>query len=630
MFNRAIYFLFGRSNVERDLKFSKPWQTHSEFRKQIKNEENKGIDTSSGLIGKMINKFVATAFGVIEAKRDPKWAQPWQTHEDFIKVTPVVRKKETTNTSSGCFGNMITSFVTIIFGNNNNVRDSKYAQPWQTHAEHSQKVQVRESEPATKVYVYSEGILHKIIVLIFGETRGSRDPKFAEPWQSHEDQQRKYTALTDDKVEKSKVSTKEGGIIDSLIKIVFPGEVGKRDPKYSKPWQTHTEYGKVQSEAAQTEVKKVGAMGGPIDKLVTLLFHVDKNAVRDPKYAKPWQTHEEHSKKIQRKSYEEASSKKVKSFFYMSVIDTFVGSTFGQLSGKRDEKWAQPWQTHSEHYDRLSPKTTDKKSKTTPSINYYQEISSYFSKIINEVQKLLQSTHKDSAPLPAIPHRSVPIPDINSKVTQDEPSSPKQPKSDFVSDEQIKVKPESKATSDDKVKTKPQQKLAGNKQVKSRSKPKLPVNEQTKLKPKPTVRETDQLKSKPKSTSDDQATPKSKLKLFPHKQENTKSQSKLTPVEQTKEKFQSKQIPNEKEELKPLSKSTPDDQAEIKSLPKKNAAKSKSKSVGPMKPTTATKTDKSQLENESELKKTVSVHAKSKAHRDKTFLSSSDATGRYS
>ena len=297
----------------------------------------------------LINTVVYAIFGKTNTERDPKFAQPWQTHAEHMRSTPDVQKKMTMDTSSGFIAELMNNFVSAVFGKTTGVRDPKYAQPWQTHAEHSVKAPVRESEPATKVYVYSEGILHKFIVLIFGETNGSRDPKFAEPWQSHEDQQRKYTAHTDDKVEKSKVSSKEGGIIDSLIKIVFPGEVGKRDPKYSKPWQTHTEYGKVQSEEAPTEVKKVGAMGGPIDKLVTLLFHVDKNAVRDPKYAKPWQTHEEHTMKV--KPASEPQVKKtggpIPGFGW---VDSFVSYIFGSVQTLRDEKWSQPWQTHTEHF----------------------------------------------------------------------------------------------------------------------------------------------------------------------------------------------------------------------------------------------------------------------------------------
>ncbi|XP_047488932.1 lysine-rich arabinogalactan protein 19-like isoform X2 [Penaeus chinensis] len=144
--------------------------------------------------------------------------------------------------------------------------------------------------PPPKPAVAELGVINKLVGVIFGLPKGERAPKWAEPWQTHPEHAKKPVQKAPE-VEQGPVGP-SGGIIDTFVRLIFPTapEATKRDPKWAQPWQTHPEHAKKKVEVAEQpkEDKPVGSSGGIIDKFVKLIFHtVPEGTVRDPKWAQP-------------------------------------------------------------------------------------------------------------------------------------------------------------------------------------------------------------------------------------------------------------------------------------------------------------------------------------------------------
>lgn len=382
--NKIVYAIFGPVKVERGNKWSEPWQSHPEFQKKKEKREEektvvKKVDTSPGII----HKFVSLIFGEPHGKRDAKWAQPWQTHpEHKKKKEPLAQEPEKpkkVDTSPG----IIHKFVSLIFGEPTGKRDEKWAQPWQTHPEHKReakqpKVQKEKEKEEKVIYGATGGPLDKLVKLVFPTAKEGtvRDPKWAKPWQTHPEFANKGAPKEDKpkekEVKKEKIGA-SGGPIDKLVKLIFTDivpEGTERDPKWSKPWQTHPEFAnkaapkEAKPKEKEEKVKVVGPSGGLIDKFVKLIFTdvLPEGTKRAPKWSQPWQTHPEHASKSAQKEKpkEPKETKKEVAGASGGPIDWLVKLIFETTKEgtPRDPKWAQPWQTHKEHMKdaKLKPK----------------------------------------------------------------------------------------------------------------------------------------------------------------------------------------------------------------------------------------------------------------------------------
>lgn len=304
--DKLINVIFGLPKGERDPKWAQPWQTHPEHAKKPVEKAPEVEQGPVGPSGGIIDKLVKLIFPTVPAatKRDPKWAKPWQTHPEHAKKKVEVAEEPKEDKPVGPSGGLIDKFVKLIFQTvpEGTVRDPKWAKPWQTHPEHAKKVEVKAAEPKEdKPIGPSGGIIDKFVKLIFQTVpEGTvRDPKWAKPWQTHPEHAKKVVEAPAEPKEDKPVGP-SGGIIDKLVKLIFPTvpEGTKRDPKWAKPWQTHPEHAKKVVEVVEPEEKgPIGASGGIIDKFVKMIFEtVPEGSTRDPKWAQPWQTHPEHKK----------------------------------------------------------------------------------------------------------------------------------------------------------------------------------------------------------------------------------------------------------------------------------------------------------------------------------------------
>jgi len=350
--NKFVITLFGNCSGERDPKWASSWKTHQEHKRapEVRKKKNYAVDTSVGFVGQAINKFVITLFGNCSGERDPKWSLPWRTHQEHKRAPVVPKKRTAVDTSSGFIGQAINKFVITLFGNCSGQRDPKWAKPWQTHEEHQKKFTAISKAKSKTVNVAkaSGGIIHSFITLVFPNPSGKRDDKYAQPWQTHEEQQSKFQSTTKENKKYSHKSS--GGFLDSLIRIIFPTPLGKRHAKYATPWQKH-DMEQVDATDIPIKIQKAKAIGGPIDSMINVLFNVDAKTKRDPKYAQPWKTHSEHADKQGSVSSEEKHAKVVNTGALpgFGFIDKIVTSVFDSVPRVRDEKWAEPWQRHAEH-----------------------------------------------------------------------------------------------------------------------------------------------------------------------------------------------------------------------------------------------------------------------------------------
>lgn len=203
----------------------------------------------------IVNKVVSLIFGIPKTERDPKWAQPWQTHEEFKKKATEPTALETTKKKTSS-GGVINWLIIFIFGKPPSERDEKWAQPWQSHKEH-QKVAKSGDHVPKKIEQSTGGILDSFIGLLFGKPPKVRDAKWAEPWQTHAEHQKADKGTTDEV--KKIVPGPVEGFINKIVKIFFKTlpEGTPRDPKWAQPWQTHAEHVKRAATAEKQEIKKV-------------------------------------------------------------------------------------------------------------------------------------------------------------------------------------------------------------------------------------------------------------------------------------------------------------------------------------------------------------------------------------
>ncbi|XP_018026667.2 uncharacterized protein LOC108682068 [Hyalella azteca] len=305
----------------------------------------------------LINKLVTSIFGKFPTERDAKWATPWQSHPEHIRA-PVSQEKVEVSKEPGVVSKSINKMVVAIFGEHSAERDPKWADPWQTHPEHERKIPATSEQPREVIQDPRGGVLHRLICLVFDEPPKERDPKFAEPWQTHTDQQEKFKSSSEESVEAKPVVVASGGLLDKIVRTIFPAPDVERDPKYARPWQTHDEHIKVSVPAPEVNEIAHGS-GGILDRLVRLAFPLDtENAVRDPKWAEPWQTH--NPVKTQPVTAPEEKRVSTATTFPLFVFfDGLICKIFNIAPKERDPKWAIPWQDHDEHKKSIVEKRSE-------------------------------------------------------------------------------------------------------------------------------------------------------------------------------------------------------------------------------------------------------------------------------
>ena len=354
-FNSLIQIAFEIPKGPRDPKWAVPWQTHPEIRRKTEGgaEQRPAVDLYEvNFIGKFINKWVSVIFGMPKGPRDPKYAVPWQTHPEHSRkavASDGIREAAPKPAEVGVIGSSLNKFIGAVFGIPKGPRDPKYAVPWQTHEGIKRSASKDGESLPTPVSTEAGAIgktLNKLIGAVFGIPKGDRDPKWAVPWQTHKEHIKSASAGTPQV--KVQVSQPVGGPLNSLIEAVFGKTKTPRDPKYSRPWQTHSEFqrsGVKDAEGGKPELKAV-PVGGIIDKMVRAVFTVRKEIDRDPKWATPWQKHPEHSRRSQSESPEVPTKKDLTGGFQW--LNGLIEMVFGKIRTPRDPKWAQPWQTHKE------------------------------------------------------------------------------------------------------------------------------------------------------------------------------------------------------------------------------------------------------------------------------------------
>lgn len=342
--NKIVIYLFGGIlETERDPKWAQPWQTHPENKRTTIVDDRPKVKAAIQT-GGIIHKFVTIFFEDPKGDRDPKYAVPWQSHDEQIRKYQVIEKEEPKPKVVVHTGGIINKFISIFFEEPKGERDPKYAEPWQTHEEQIRKFRDVEDEgPKEKVAIPTGGFIHKFVRIFFGEPQGPRDPKYAEPWQKHDEQIRKFQSSVDEEA-KPKVVVSTGGILHKFITLFFADPKGERDPKFAQPWQTHIEQiRKFQSPTQDSKPERVIIQtGGILDKIVKVFFPGELGE-RDPKYAKPWQSHKEHTKKVSEEQHVQIDTSPG---VISTSINKFVATIFGKTEGERDLKWSKPWQTH--------------------------------------------------------------------------------------------------------------------------------------------------------------------------------------------------------------------------------------------------------------------------------------------
>lgn len=320
-------------------------------------------------------------FGYTEEPRDPKYAQPWNTHPEFKKKTESAASSEVktkkVSHEAGIIRSTVNKLVGMIFPIPQGPRDEKWAEPWQTHKEHAKKVvdEVKKAKPEPrKESFFKFNFVNSFIQAIFGkETVGTRDPKWTEPWQTHEEHKRKAAKPVEEKPKKAEPIRHDNIIsrsVNSFITLFFDSPKGEREPKWAQPWQTHEQHKKkpveVKEKPKPEKHKGAGVIGQFINKMVYLVFKENKDP-RDPKWAEPWQTHAEHKKKEVKEVPTKKVVKEYNFFGLRPLLNSAIETIFGaRNAGPREQKWAEPWQTHKKPIETAAPPRTAAPTPSPP------------------------------------------------------------------------------------------------------------------------------------------------------------------------------------------------------------------------------------------------------------------------
>merc|ERR1719154_480906 len=137
-------------------------------------------------------------------------------------------------------------------------------------------------------------MINKMVAVVFGATPdGEKDPNWAKPWQTHKELIEDDD--DDDDIEVDMESGVIGKMINKMVAVVFGATPdGEKDPKWAKPWQTHKELIEDDDDDDYIEVDmESGVIGKTINKMVAVVFGATPDGEKDPKWATPWQTHKE-------------------------------------------------------------------------------------------------------------------------------------------------------------------------------------------------------------------------------------------------------------------------------------------------------------------------------------------------